>query len=149
VLAQADDEALHGLHRQLQKATEIVKVAKKGKKRNTNEEVHLEVIRATDYRDFIWRLATRAAIELRNDSIRTATSKKIVDVDKQTMNMVFALPALYEQYLEEDEEDCNIFTASETHIPLLRSQGVSRRAQDLLSFFLQIDLSCRFILVKL
>jgi acetolactate synthase small subunit len=49
VLAQADDEALHRLYRQLQKATEIVKVAKKGKKKKMNEEVHLEVIRATDY----------------------------------------------------------------------------------------------------
>jgi hypothetical protein len=95
-------------------------------------------------------IETGDAVERKSwGAIRTAISKKIVDVDKQTVNMVFALPALYEQYLEEDEEDCNIFTASEIHIPLLSSQGVSRRVQDLLSYFTQIDLSCRFVLVKL
>jgi hypothetical protein len=73
-------------------------MARKGKKRNTNKEVHLEVIRSTDYRDFIWRLATRAAIELRNGSIRTAISKKRIEEDivgpqKEVVNFLSTLSA--------------------------------------------------------
>jgi hypothetical protein len=106
------DEAEERRHR--------IKKEKQGKTRTLGHVDKQEVLAET-YLAYIRRLGGRAAIAVRNNSIRDAFLPKLSDAHGNSGKIFFTCAPLYEDHLNGSAAEWCTFTARETGIPELQA----------------------------